>query len=91
MIHTSAKVSLHAVSNAEINPKIMKKQCQIETKSLPNRSLVRPGGLQGLEGHPQASKVTQKGPQECPRAPLGRPRGTPRAAKAAQRALKGSP
>ena len=91
VIHTSAKVSLHAVSNAEINRKIMKKRCQIEPKSLPNRSLVRPGGLQGPEGHPKASKSTQKGPQECSRAPLGRPRDTPRAAKRAQRALKGSP
>ena len=33
VIHTSAKVSLHAVSNAEINWKIMKKQPQKGAKN----------------------------------------------------------
>ena len=69
----------------------MNNRGQIEPKQLPNRSMVRPGGLQGLEGHPKALKSTPKEYQEGPRAPLGSPRDAPRAAKDPQRAPRGRP
>ena len=56
----------------------MKKLCQIEPKLLPNRSVVRPGGLQGLEGHPKAPKSTPKGTPKRPKGALGEPQGHPK-------------
>ena len=73
VIHTSAKVSLHAVSNAEINRKIMKNNA----RSSPNRSQIGPWCVLGAF---RGSKVTQKlpkAPKRDPKNAQGRPWGDP--------------
>ena len=49
------------------------------------------GAFRGLKVTQKLPKAPQKGPQDGPRATLGSPRGTPRAAKGPQRAPRGSP
>ena len=73
VIHTSAKGSLHAVSNAEINWKIMKNNA----RSSQNSSQIGPWCVLGAF---RGSKVTQKlpkAPKRDPKNAQGRPWGDP--------------
>ena len=73
VIHTSAKVSLHAVSNAEIKRNIMKNNARSNQNSFQIGPWCVLGAFRG-------SKVTQKLPKALKRVPQnaqGRPWGDP--------------